>query len=538
MAEKKSKKSKEAVKKAPVAKSKAVAKAATTSKGKAKVIKQTPKVKEKPAAKSKVTPKAKVTAKKEAIPAKKVTSKVEAKPAKKVASKAKAVPEVKAKPVAKTKPVVKATKAAKKEVKASKKEILKPDSFFNVSSDGIVTYPKDVKPADFDLGILRRRKHSRFHAWKSVAAYCLGGLVAVITPLVTFSVVTSSVSAGDVLTLAKEIGIVEDPSQILTAEYQEKSLLSIAFEVSDSEKTPLKNINDINKITPLVESKLITPLLTNLKQYAIEVDATELYQTDWSQIPNFFVNTLANTSLPALLGSFIGGEIDLDNNPIMQRILYESYPDVGRTIKGLVNMDFKEEVLEKTTVGEALGMTEAEGFMGALLDSKLTAEDISDHVNNMSLKNLIPNIEENRILKSLADSNIKTLADDINGLTFVNVFSDEIYEADGKTLLPTWKYLLTEPGEHGVVDGIDKSSEYKIVDMDQMVGNVQENMVKASVQQLSDDGFMDADSEVLSRKLPSGFVEKFSLEKETVGDLTSSELVSYVDWLTEQLENM
>ncbi len=187
--------------------------------------------------------------------------------------------------------------------------------------------------------------------------------------------------------------------------------------------------------------------------------------------------------------------------------------------------------------GEAVLFTECtlkefatDNNMLTKLTARLTAGDIlGDEVNS------------NPMLKHLKDTPIDQLATAIKDLKFAQVFADKIYDEHGN-LKNVWKYMLVE-------NGVDKSSEYTVLnDMDKLVDNMIANVQTATLRDLRNDGILNFSSTMLDTKLilrvytfevKIDGVPASSLygENTTLGDLTTQEMIAYIDGLLAELHN-
>jgi hypothetical protein len=164
------------------------------------------------------------------------------------------------------------------------------------------------------------------------------------------------------------------------------------------------------------------------------------------------------------------------------------------------------------------------------LTARLTAGDIlGDEVNS------------NPMLKHLKDTPIDQLSTAIKDLKFAQVFADKIYDEHGN-LKSVWKYMLVE-------NGVDKSSEYTVLnDMDKLVDNMIANVQTAKLRDLRNDGILDFSSGMLDTKIilkvytfevKINGVPASSIygENTTLGDLTTQEMIAYIDGLLAELHN-
>lgn len=221
----------------------------------------------------------------------------------------------------------------------------------------------------------------------------------------------------------------------------------------------------------------------------------------------------------------------------------------------LVDSEGNDVMFEETTLAEFAG---SENSI-TKLTSRLTARDI-----------LGDKVDENAMLKHLADTPIDQLTTEINKLTFDQVFADEIYvkdEVTGEILLDgngdphltdVWSYMLT-------VNGENKADEYTVIgSMHDLVENMKTNVHDATLSKLKHDGLIEFSGATLEADLKSGFTisgVNYTLEfldpkdnthktaaemfhdaegnpKQTLGELTVEEMIIYVDGIVEFLNNI
>ena len=164
------------------------------------------------------------------------------------------------------------------------------------------------------------------------------------------------------------------------------------------------------------------------------------------------------------------------------------------------------------------------------LTARLTAGDIlGDEINS------------NKMLKYLADTPIDQLSTAIKDLKFAQVFAEDIYDEHGN-LKSVWKYMLVD-------NGVDKSNEYTVLgDMNKLVNNMINNVQKAKLRDLRNDGILDFSTTMLDTKIilkvytfdvtingvPASSIYD---ENTTLGDLTTEEMIAYIDGLLAELHN-
>ncbi|MBQ8283619.1 MAG: hypothetical protein IJX75_00855 [Clostridia bacterium] len=158
-------------------------------------------------------------------------------------------------------------------------------------------------------------------------------------------------------------------------------------------------------------------------------------------------------------------------------------------------------------------------------------------------------VSGNKFFKHVQNEKISNIPSAVENLTFQQVFADEIYvdsTAQTKVLKGTWKYLLTDKDSD---TGAEK--EYKLTEMNALVENMKANMMKATLNDLSNDGMITGlSNETLNRKvlttikiygndIPLPFTDAHSNIQTRitsaqggdlkVGDLTVVEMMEYLD---------
>ena len=158
------------------------------------------------------------------------------------------------------------------------------------------------------------------------------------------------------------------------------------------------------------------------------------------------------------------------------------------------NNSLISKIKDRLTLVEILGESAVNGnkFFKHVKDEKIS--NIPSAVENLTVGQVFgADIgADNKIFKQLENTQLTNIATEVNGLTFQQVFADDIYNVDTatgtKTLKGTWKYLLTDK-----TTGIEK--EYKLTEMNALVENMKANMMKATLNDLADDGLIAGLSE-------------------------------------------
>ena len=245
-----------------------------------------------------------------------------------------------------------------------------------------------------------------------------------------------------------------------------------------------------------------------------------------------------------------------------------------------------KDTFNQLALGEVIEIDESNPDTPALLVSlqNTSIGELSDAVNRLTLVELLgeDQVEKSSILRNLADSTAKTLADDISALSIAQVFEDKVYKTDGdgnyldengnvlyyndtdgnwytspdfaadtrseRVLTGTWRYLLT---------GDKAAEEYTLEDIGDLTANMTANVQRAALNDLYADGVIQTqdgsgDLTFLTEKIlyeatvSVGGIRytvlsidpaKFS-DKQTIGELTIQELIDYVRAVISALNEM
>lgn len=236
-------------------------------------------------------------------------------------------------------------------------------------------------------------------------------------------------------------------------------------------------------------------------------------------------------------------EIDKDGNIVM---LDGKTP---RTIGDLSGENSPISTITRDlTLGDVISIDENDEESSALLISlkDTPIDQLSTKINTLTLTEILgeTDVEGNTFLKHLKDSTIKTFADDLEALTIQQIFEDDIYQKDEdgnfvtdengeKILTGTWKYLLTENG---------KEVQYKISEVNKLVGNMTANVQSATLEDLHKDGIITTDNtafletDILYKYVVGGTTifnidpieNENGQEKTKIGELTITEMLNYV----------
>ena len=192
----------------------------------------------------------------------------------------------------------------------------------------------------------------------------------------------------------------------------------------------------------------------------------------------------------------------------------ENSPAVLQAMRDRALADLNDkDTFNQLALGEVIEIDESNPDTPALLVSlqNTSIGELSDAVNRLTLVELLgeDQVEKNSILRNLADSTVKTLADDISALSIAQVFEDKVYKTDGdgnyldengnvlyyndtdgnwytspdfaadtrseRVLTGTWKYLLT---------GDKAAEEYTLEDIGDLTANMTTNVQRAALDDL------------------------------------------------------
>lgn len=265
----------------------------------------------------------------------------------------------------------------------------------------------------------------------------------------------------------------------------------------------------------------------------------------------------------------------------------ENSPAVLQAMRDRTLADLNDkDTFNQLALGEVIEIDESNPDTPALLVSlqNTSIGELSDAVNRLTLVELLgeDQVEKSSILRNLADSTVKTLADDISALSIAQVFEDKVYKTDGdgnyldengnvlyyndtdgnwytspdfaadtrseRVLTGTWKYLLT---------GDKAAEEYTLEDIGDLTANMTKNVQSAALNDLYADGVIQTqdgsgDLTFLTEKIlyeatvSVGGIRytvlsidpaKFS-DKQTIGELTIQELIDYVRAVISALNEM
>ncbi len=221
----------------------------------------------------------------------------------------------------------------------------------------------------------------------------------------------------------------------------------------------------------------------------------------------------------------------------------------GMYIKDLLSVDEKSE---RVLIAIAYGREDvdwsfdSEGKIQMASGKKArTVSDLKkgDIFNSLTLKDLLgDDVESNTILSKLADATLEELPDEMEKLTFEDIFADKIYEDEDHTVIKAmWTYLFDDPDtatqegpdEYYILGGTSESTKDK-KGVDAMVDNMQINIQTATIGKLvRDDLIVFEDDEDGSKK--EDFLTNENQKKILVGeelqyvrDVTIIQMLNYI----------
>ena len=360
---------------------------------------------------------------------------------------------------------------------------------------------------------------------------------------------------------------------ILGEEYGDKTLLQLSQDALNA--AIAKDLAGLDRVFPMV-GVYVGELADKMRtQFGVELDTEEMLNTHLDMLPEYLGEKFKTTPLSTLLedrddaitmyllyGKKGAHYIIDDNGEIQmqkQRIaiydaqhIYNEYTEqlqektqenkgyvIDLAALTYVDVNGKEYTLEATT--DTLNTPNGEATWHYLkqngeytLYPKSTIADlpgtgrlVANFTSRMTVGEFFgADADKNPFLKHLKNSTINDLPDAVSNLTVGQVFEDDIYE-DG-TLKGQWKYLLTEKDSGTFRD------DYKIAtDMNKLLDNMTANIHKASLSQLvADEVIAVEDENVLNTPLRTSIGgSTITLDADTLGVLTASELLDYVAWV-------
>lgn len=264
-------------------------------------------------------------------------------------------------------------------------------------------------------------------------------------------------------------------------------------------------------------------------------------------------NTGDSINLYLLYGKAgIDYEIDAEGNV---KMLNGAVPKTIGSLREKGENSIFSKLRRELTIGQMLGNVDDNKILKNLKDS--TLDSLGADIKRLTVGSIFEDADSNKILKPLKNSTFDTLNDDIKNLKITDVFEDDIYykDADGnftdkngnvvtyenKVMRGEWNYLLRDPS-----DPTKTPDSYTLVNMGALTNNMTENVKNSSVYKLNEDFNLEIDTSAtsflhlalsdtnLQTLVTAGKMEsarKDELTGKHVGDLTIKELFDYIPTL-------
>lgn len=264
-------------------------------------------------------------------------------------------------------------------------------------------------------------------------------------------------------------------------------------------------------------------------------------------------NTGDSINLYLLYGKAgIDYEIDAEGNV---KMLNGAAPKTIGELREKGENSIFSKLRRELTIGQMLGNVDDNKILKNLKDS--TLDSLGADIKRLTVGSIFEDADSNKILKPLKNSTFDTLNDDIKNLKITDVFEDDIYykNADGdftdkngnvvtyenKVMRGEWNYLLRDPS-----DPTKTPDSYTLVNMGALTNNMTENVKNSSVYKLNEDFNLEIDTSAtsflhlalsganLQTLVTAGKMEsarKDELTGKHVGDLTIKELFDYIPTL-------
>lgn len=264
-------------------------------------------------------------------------------------------------------------------------------------------------------------------------------------------------------------------------------------------------------------------------------------------------NTGDSINLYLLYGKAgIDYEIDAEGNV---KMLNGAVPKTIGSLREKGENSIFSKLRRELTIGQMLGNVDDNKILKNLKDS--TLDSLGADIKRLTVGSIFEDADSNKILKPLKYSTFDTLNDDIKNLKITDVFEDDIYykNADGdftdkngnvvtyenKVMRGEWNYLLRDPS-----DPTKTPDSYTVVNMGALTNNMTENVKNSSVYKLNEDFNLEIDTSAtsflhlalsgtnLQTLVTAGKMEsarKDELTGKHVGDLTIKELFDYIPTL-------
>lgn len=263
------------------------------------------------------------------------------------------------------------------------------------------------------------------------------------------------------------------------------------------------------KATPITEvgTKINTLTMADL----LGIDPTS---PDTSKVLKAISSATLSTLNSTVSALTIGDVVNTSGNRILTALANQKVTDLGSAIGNL-------------KIGELIDTTtNPSNILTALANT--TINELPTKIQTLTVTDVLGDTSGNKFLKNLGAENINNIGTAMLNLKFVDVFEDDIFvnTTTKDTFKSTWKYLLTESDEtfDSTATG-KKGLQYTLnTGMNQMISNMTNNMSRATLQTLYDDGLITiTDPTILNKKI--GGVGP------TIGSMTMASLISAISYI-------
>ncbi len=186
----------------------------------------------------------------------------------------------------------------------------------------------------------------------------------------------------------------------------------------------------------------------------------------------------------------------------------------------LLNADGSKKLFPVTKLGDIVGDHSA-------------FSNLTEHI---TVREVLGDTGDNKLLRTLGNETIASLPQKINELTVMTVYKEEITFDEHGNIEGKWRYLLTKNGQ---------PTDYKLTELENLILNMQENITKATLNELHTDQMITLqDPTILDKKLltqisttitvagtPITITEPIAAtipENATYGDLTVQQMLDYM----------
>ncbi len=310
------------------------------------------------------------------------------------------------------------------------------------------------------------------------------------------------------------------------------------------------SLESIAKISTHV-SNAVDDLVEQIGSFGIKLTRAEVLAKPLEELLPFIGDSIQNAPLGDVLQSYSEEELD---DPVLLCICYGSdlhYTEIEE------NDEIRYEMKQITYVYKDYDLTDTDttkklyDISGIIInetfneaEQTLTFEDGTVYYLELQTDGepdtyLAFEDQERKIPVTYPYTTLGTLLDSIDNLAIIEIYRNEIFEADGTTPKSVWKYLLNS-GEGGVPFGSYKDAEdenkikpYTINDMNALIDNMTKNVQNVSLSQLVADKMLTVeDTDSLSTELPATVEGVYARPdgKTKLGDLNINELFTLVNY--------